>query len=144
MTDAIAAATPLAMTCAGSNARARFAQAAGRGVLCLPTCRDCGAVQYPAQDACVRCLSDRLEDTPIDGAGTLVSWTALHRSNEARFAGRLPLRIGSVRLDAGPLVIAFLPEAPDEAAASLPRVEVGASCDVDGRPVLTARVLHGQ
>ncbi len=54
-------------------ARSRFAlgltAAAARGRLELQFCRDCGAVQYPAREACHRCLSDRFAWRPVDGAG---------------------------------------------------------------------------
>jgi len=118
-------------------ARSRFAQAAAAGCLRLPVCQDCGTAQYPVRDACANCLSDRLVDQTVDGAGTVVAWTALHRSNDPRFTQRLPLRIGSVRLDVGPLVITFLLDVPQGG-----RVVVTAACDAVGQPVLSAHPLN--
>lgn len=74
----------------------------------LPVCDDCGTVEYPIREICVRCLSDRLRWIPVKPEGVLLAHTRLHRSMDERFAPRLPLAIGSVRLDAGPVVIVLL------------------------------------
>ena len=76
----------------------------------LPVCEDCGAVQYPIREICVACLSERLQRRPVPAGGVLVSRTRLHHSMDARIAPRLPLEIGSVKLDAGPVAIALLEE----------------------------------
>src|SRR5215471_10761738 len=81
---------------------------AARGRLALQVCRDCGTVHYPPQEACRKCLSVRLAWRPQNGAGELVSDTVLRHSNEPYFRARLPLRVGSVRLDAGPTAIVFV------------------------------------
>lgn len=75
----------------------------------LPVCEDCGAVQYPVRAVCLRCLSDRLRWQPQPAGATVLAVTRLHRSMDERFAPRLPLTLGSVRLDAGPVAIALLP-----------------------------------
>jgi uncharacterized OB-fold protein len=119
-------------------ARDRFAQAAASGRLCLPVCENCGTCQYPVRDTCWRCLSCCIEDREIDGAGAVVATTVLHRSNDPQFSSSLPLRIASVRLDAGPVVLAFLPDEPSSG-----RVTVTAGCDAAGVPVLTAQAEGG-
>src|SRR5882757_3161136 len=83
-------------------------EAAARGEFALQVCGDCGAVQYPARDACGSCLSVNLEWRKQDGAGELIAQTLLHHSHEAFFREHLPWRIGMVRLDVGPTVIAHL------------------------------------
>jgi NAD(P)-dependent dehydrogenase (short-subunit alcohol dehydrogenase family)/uncharacterized OB-fold protein len=109
--------------------------AAAQGRLALQVCRDCGAVHYPPQEACRQCLSVRLDWRPHDGAGELISDTVLRHSNELYFRERLPLRLGSVRLDGGPTAIAFV-----HAACPAPpaRVRVRACLDRAGQAALAA------
>jgi NAD(P)-dependent dehydrogenase (short-subunit alcohol dehydrogenase family)/uncharacterized OB-fold protein len=105
--------------------------AAALGRFELQTCRDCGAVQYPPREACHACLSDRLAWKLQVGAGDLLATTVLHHSNDLFFRERL----GMVRLDVGPTVVAHLhSDIPPDAA----RVRVGARLDKSGQAVLIA------
>jgi NAD(P)-dependent dehydrogenase (short-subunit alcohol dehydrogenase family)/uncharacterized OB-fold protein len=108
---------------------------AAQGRLALQVCRDCGTVHYPPQETCRQCLSLRLEWRPQDGAGDLISDTVLRHSNELYFRARVPLRLGSVRLDAGPTAIAFV---HDACPAPPARVRLHAALDRAGTAVLTA------
>lgn len=77
----------------------------------LQRCTECGTAQYPARAVCVACLSDALAWEEADAlAGTVVARTVLHHSNEARFRAALPLAVGLVRLDAGPVALCFVGE----------------------------------
>jgi uncharacterized OB-fold protein len=71
---------------------------------------------------------------PVDATGVLLARTRLHRSMDERFAPRLPLEVGSVRLEAGPVVIALL-DAPLEPGA---RVQVRAEPGPEGKTILHA------
>ena len=121
------------------GSRSRIAQgltaAAARGEFELQVCRDCGTVQYPPREACHKCLSHRLDWRVQDGAGELVSETTLHHSNELFYRERVPWRLGVVKLDAGPVVVAHLhgdcPQAPS-------RVHVRATLDKAGQAALIA------
>jgi len=108
---------------------------AARGVFELQVCRDCGATQYPPREACFSCLSERLVWKPQDGLGELVSETTLHLSYELFFRERTPWRLGMVKLDCGPVLIAHLhgdvPRAPT-------RVKVQACLDRSGQAALFA------
>jgi len=108
---------------------------AAQGRLALQVCGDCGTVHYPPRETCRRCLSVRFDWQPQDGAGELISDTVLHHSNEPYFRAHLPLRVGSVRLDAGPTAIAFV-----HAACPAPpvRVRVRAALDRAGAAMLVA------
>jgi NAD(P)-dependent dehydrogenase (short-subunit alcohol dehydrogenase family)/uncharacterized OB-fold protein len=121
------------------GARSRVAlgltAAAARGEFALQVCRDCGTVHYPPQEACRACLSARLDWRPQDGAGELLADTVLRHSNELYFRAQVPLRVGSVRLDAGPTAIAFVHGACPAPPA---RVRVRAALDRTGAAVLAA------
>src|SRR6185312_665998 len=109
--------------------------AAAQGRFELQVCRDCGTVQYPPREACCACLSDRLIWRAQDGAGDLLSETMLRHSHELYYRERMPWRLGMVRLDCGPTVIAHLhgdcPPAPS-------RVRVRANLDRAGQAALIA------
>jgi uncharacterized protein len=100
----------------------------------LQRCADCGMAQYPARETCGVCLSDRLEWETADAfPGRVLARTVLHHSNEPRFRPQLPLTIGLVQLDAGPIAVCFLTErVPGE------DVQVRARLDETGHTVLEA------
>jgi uncharacterized OB-fold protein len=75
----------------------------------LQRCEDCGAAQYPPREVCAACLSDRLAWHSADSLpGRVLACTRLHHSNEPRFRPRLPLTVGLVQFDAGPVAVCFL------------------------------------
>jgi len=120
---------------ARSRAALGLTAAAAEGRFALQTCADCGALQYPPREACHACLSLRLKWRAQDGAGTLLAQTRLHHSNDLFFRERLPWRLGMVRLDAGPTVVAHLHGDVDGAPS---RVRIGALLDRAGQAVLVA------
>lgn len=85
-----------------------LASAAAVHQLRLPCCRRCGQVQYPLREHCAACLSDDLRWESVAPGGRLLACSTVHHSNDPSFRPRLPLTIGSVRLDCGPVVIAFV------------------------------------
>ncbi|HEX2197252.1 MAG TPA: SDR family NAD(P)-dependent oxidoreductase [Burkholderiales bacterium] len=109
--------------------------AAALGRFELQQCRDCGAVQYPPREACQQCLSIRLAWTAQKGSGELLAATVLHHSNDLFFRERLPWRLGLVKLESGPTVVAHLHGAVPAAPAP---VRVGARLDRAGQAVLFA------
>jgi len=74
----------------------------------LQRCTACGRLQYPRRDVCGTCLADTLEWIDDTGHGSLLAATTLHRSLDETLRQTLPQRIGTVRLDAGPHLLAFL------------------------------------
>jgi NAD(P)-dependent dehydrogenase (short-subunit alcohol dehydrogenase family)/uncharacterized OB-fold protein len=120
---------------ARSRAALRLTAAAAEGRFELQACADCGTVQYPPRAACRTCLSHRLEWRETDGAGELLSATVLHHSNELFYRERVPLRLGTIRLEAGPTVLAHL---HGDCAAAPSRVRVRAHLDKSGQAVLIA------
>jgi NAD(P)-dependent dehydrogenase (short-subunit alcohol dehydrogenase family)/uncharacterized OB-fold protein len=113
----------------------RLTAAAAEGRFELQTCFDCGTIQYPPRSACVSCLSHRLEWRAVDGVGELISDTVLHHSNELYYRERVPLRLGLVRLDVGPILLAHL---HGDCAVAPSRVRVRAHLDKSGQAVLIA------
>ena len=83
-------------------------QAAAEGHFGLPACSACGAVHYPPRDACPKCLSPRLAMRDVSPLGRVAAETIIRTSTDAYFRERMPWRIGTVALDAGPAVIAHL------------------------------------
>jgi uncharacterized OB-fold protein len=66
----------------------------------IQRCARCGASAFPDRLWCPGCGADELRHAPA-GPGRVEESTTLRRSAE-------PVRLGTVRLDAGPLVIARL------------------------------------
>lgn len=120
------------------QARSRTAQgltaAAAEGRFMLQVCAECGTVTYPPREACPVCLSPKLPFQDVDPRGAVLSETTVHISPEPYFRERLPRRIGLVKLDAGPTVVAHLhgdvvPKA---------RVRLDLKLDRGGAPVMCA------
>ena len=118
-----------------SRAALRLTAAAAEGRFELQTCFDCATVQYPPRSACQNCLSHRLEWREVDGAGELLSGTVQHHSNELYYRERVPLRLGLIRLDAGPNLLAHL---HGDCADAPSRVRVRARLDKSGQAALIA------
>ena len=114
----------------------RLTVAAAFGRFELQRCVRCSTVQYPPREACCRCLSVELEWVLQSGTGQLIAETTLHHSLHPYFQQRLPWRVGLVRLDAGPTVVAHVPQGVSAAPAP---VEVVVRLDGSGQAVLIAR-----
>jgi NAD(P)-dependent dehydrogenase (short-subunit alcohol dehydrogenase family)/uncharacterized OB-fold protein len=109
--------------------------AAALGRFELQHCMQCGAVQYPPREACQHCLSIELKWKADAGAGELLAATVLHHSNDLFFRERLPWRLGLIRLESGPTVVAHLHARVPAAPAP---VHVTARLDRAGQAVLVA------
>ena len=106
--------------------------AAAMGRFELQRCKECGAVQYPPRESCQACLSTKLHWTDMPDGGELLARTVLHHSNDLFFRERLPWRLGLVKLDCGPTIVAHLHESAEK------RVRVRAMLDRAGQAVLAA------
>lgn len=120
-------------------ARSRIAlhltAAAAEGRFELQTCAECGAWQYPPREACERCLSLKLRWRPVDGRGELISDTAVRHSNELYHRERVPFRVGLVRLQEGPMLLALV---HGDCGAAPANVRVRAHLDKAGQAALIA------
>jgi uncharacterized OB-fold protein len=79
----------------------------------IQRCERCGTSAFPDRLWCPRCGADELRHRPA-GPGRVEEETTLRRSAE-------PVRLGTVRLDSGPLVVARL--ATEAGAATQVRLD---------------------
>jgi len=125
---------PLSPHGARSRTAHGLTMAAAEGRFALQTCADCGKIVYPPRDACPACLSPRLPYKDVDGRGLLVAETTIRVSTEPYFRERMPWRIGTVCLDAGPALVAHLHGDTREGE----RVRLELKLDKSGAPVVLA------
>lgn len=88
-----------------SRAALGLSAAAAEGRFMLQVCGDCAAVQYPPRDACQACLSVDLNWQDVSTAGELLAETKIRTTTDLYFRDRMPWRMGSVKLEAGPVVL---------------------------------------
>jgi NAD(P)-dependent dehydrogenase (short-subunit alcohol dehydrogenase family)/uncharacterized OB-fold protein len=111
-----------------------FGTAAAEGRLALQACTECDHVIYPPRELCPKCWSMDIEWRDISDGGELVSETTLRTSVNTYFRERMPWRIGTVKLDAGPMVIAHI----HGDVNTFGRVKMIARTDKSGQGVLMA------
>src|SRR5690242_5247897 len=74
--------------------------------LVIRLCRDCCAKHFMARYVCPVCWSDRLEWIDSSGAGTVASFSIVHRAPTAPFKARTPYVVALIDLDDGPRMFA--------------------------------------
>jgi uncharacterized protein len=86
--------------------------------LMLQRCKSagCGKHIYFPRVCCPYCRGGDLEWVQASGAGTIVSFTIVHRPNHPSFFPEAPYYFIAVRLHEGPLMYSRLAERPDPAA----------------------------
>jgi uncharacterized OB-fold protein len=96
----------------------------------LQRCTDCTTAQYPPREICGACLSDRLAwDTSDALPARVVARAYLHHSNEPHFRDLLPLTVGLVKFDAGPVAVCFLSATATATATPGDQVQVRLNAD---------------
>ena len=85
-----------------------LAVAAAQGRFMLQVCGGCGGMCYPPREACPVCLSAALAWRDVPTTGVVSAETTIRISIDPYFRANTPWRIGSVRLERGPDVIAHL------------------------------------
>ena len=102
--------TPTALTPPRGRSRATqtLSAAAARGRLRLQVCDACGDVLYPPRDACPACLGVDLAWRDVAPGAEILAETTVHTSAEPYFRERTPWRIGTARLDVGPVAHVYL------------------------------------
>lgn len=117
-----------------SRAALGLTAAAAQGRFALQHCADCGAVQYPPRDACCKCLSVDLHWQDTDQSARVLAETRIQASPDPYFRERLPWRMGSVQLAAGPVAVCHL----HGDVGRGDRVEMALKLDKAGQGVLIA------
>src|SRR5262249_9845731 len=82
--------------------------AAAEGRFALQVWLDRIAGIYTRREACPSCLSARLPFRDVARGGTLIAETIVRTTTDPYFRERTPWRVGTVKLDAGPVVVAHL------------------------------------
>ncbi len=111
-----------------------FTAAAAEGRFALQVCTQCNQATYPAREVCPRCWSMEMEWQDMPDGGQLITETTLRTSVNTYFRERMPWRIGTIRLDAGPMVLAHIHGDVGE----FERVRMIARTDKSGQGVLMA------
>ncbi len=111
-----------------------FTARAAEGAFAIQHCADCGVVSWPPRDICPSCLSGALRWKETAPGGEFLVETTVRASTSVYFRERSPWRIGIVKLDAGPVVIAHIHSDAREGA----RVKMIARTDKSGQGVLMA------
>ena len=116
-----------------SRAAKALAARAGLGVFALHTCPDCACVHYPPRDRCPGCWAE-LTIAPAPSGAVIEAETTLRNSTDLFFRNHLPWRIGTARLDAGPVAVVHL----HGDVANGDRVRLQLMLDRGGNPALFA------
>jgi len=111
-----------------------FTTAAAEGRFALQVCDDCRHVTYPPREVCPKCWSMDLHWRDVATGGELIAETTLRTSVNTYFRERMPWRIGTIQLDAGPTVLAHVHGDVNEYA----RVRMIARTDKSGQGVMLA------
>jgi len=105
---------PLVRTRAGHvppTLRSRAAKAlavhAGFGDFVVQYCEQCEKANWPPRDRCANCWSE-LNFRTVPSGATIEAETTIRASTDLFFKEHLPWRIGTARLDAGPVAIVHL------------------------------------
>jgi uncharacterized OB-fold protein len=81
-----------------------FWEGAARGELVLPRCGACGRLVWYPRDRCPDCDAPEPAWGPVEGRGTLFTWTVVRHAFHPAFAPLLPYATGLVALDEDPRV----------------------------------------
>ncbi|WP_375265848.1 SDR family NAD(P)-dependent oxidoreductase [Planktotalea sp.] len=130
--------TPTRPPEARSRASLALTAAAAEGRFALQVCDECETVQYPPRDACVNCIGTDLCWNDVSPKGHLLAETTVQTSTKLFFRERAPWRMGSVKLDVGPVILCHIHGdcARDSAVRVLNRL------DKSGQAVLIAIPLE--
>jgi uncharacterized OB-fold protein len=73
-----------------------FVAGLDRGVLVVGRCAGCGRVQWPPRSLCGSCRGGDFEPYEIEPAGTVYTFTVVHRAFHPWFAERVPYGVAVV------------------------------------------------
>lgn len=108
--------------------------AAAEGRFKMQRCGSCTTFVYPVRDACPSCLSGDLAFVDAPRGGKVLCETTVRVSGDVYFRERAPWRVGLVRLECGPTMVAHLHADCEEGAA----VSMSLQLDKSGQAVAFA------
>jgi uncharacterized OB-fold protein len=83
-----------------------FWDACREGKFLIQRCRDCGRYQYHYRGFCCHCWSSAVEDVPLEGTGTVWTFSVVHRNRTPQFAGLVPYVVALVEVEHGLKIVA--------------------------------------
>jgi uncharacterized OB-fold protein len=83
-----------------------FWEAARDSRLLIKKCDACARVFFPPRHLCPFCWSEKTSWIESGGAGTVYSFTVIHRAPAPEFAGRGPYVVALISLAEGPRIMA--------------------------------------
>ena len=89
-----------------AGARLSYAERFRRGELVAPYCAACDLVIWYPRSACPRCLATELGERALSGRGRVVATAVVHRTPARELEAETPLRVATIELAEGPLVVA--------------------------------------
>jgi uncharacterized OB-fold protein len=105
-----------------------FWEAAARGQLTMPRCRDCGAFTWPPLPSCGECGSAALEWTRLSGRGMVYSFTVIRQivggPSARAFEPDIPYVVAWIDLEEGPRLVSNIVGCPIEQVTIGMAVEV--------------------
>jgi NAD(P)-dependent dehydrogenase (short-subunit alcohol dehydrogenase family)/uncharacterized OB-fold protein len=113
----------------------RLTSAAAIGLFELPVCQVCKTAQYPIREICQNCLSDNLKWEAVPPGGTALAATTIRHSTDPYFQAHRPISMGSIKLDAGPVVMARFTAGWVQAGT---RIQIQNHLDRSGEAILVA------
>ena len=99
---------PLSPQGARSRTALGLAAAAAEGRFALQVCQECAKVVYPPRDACPGCFAPAPPFCDVPPEGALLATTTIRTSTDTYYRERMPWRVGTVKLDCGPAIVAHV------------------------------------
>jgi NAD(P)-dependent dehydrogenase (short-subunit alcohol dehydrogenase family)/uncharacterized OB-fold protein len=99
---------PLSPQGARSRTALGLAAAAAEGRFALQVCPECATTIYPPRDACPACFAPEPPFCDVATGGELLATTTIRTSTDSYYRERMPWRVGTVKLDCGPAVVAHV------------------------------------
>jgi uncharacterized protein len=123
-----------------TRAAVEFWERVESGDVAYPRCPACGTWHNYPRPACIRCLHQPLELTPVGGEGSVYAVTVVHRPLLRSFADHIPYAHALVDLDEGFRVLSIVVGCPPEEVVSGMRVRASIErLDSDGAPLVLFR-----
>lgn len=120
---------------------APFWNAANEGVFLIQSCPDCGKKQYHYRALCSHCWSDRIEDFPSSGRGTVWTFSVVYRNNTPGYTEKVPYVVGLVELEGGVKVVTNIVGADPESVTFGTPVEVVFERSASGQNIPLFKVV---